>query len=123
MSKPAHDLRIRRVYDPPEPDDGARILVDRLWPRGVKKEEAELTLWLKEIAPSSQLRQWFGHDPEKWDEFKRRYHAELTANHAALDKIRNFLNSGRVTLVYGARDTEHNDAVVLAQYLQEHPHK
>jgi uncharacterized protein YeaO (DUF488 family) len=119
MTSKAHDIQIRRIYEPPRADDGARILVDRLWPRGVSKEEAKLTLWLKDIAPSTELREWFGHDPSRWHEFSRRYRAELKANEAAVAEIAEFLKSGRVTLLYGARDTEHNEAVVLADYLHE----
>jgi uncharacterized protein YeaO (DUF488 family) len=118
MPRAAPDIQIRRVYDPVEPNDGARILVDRLWPRGVKKEEAKLTLWLKDVAPSSELRQWFNHDPIKWREFTRLYRAELATNQAAVDRLWDFLKRGRVTLLYGARDTSHNDAVVLADYLR-----
>jgi len=111
------DIQIRRIYEPPRADDGARILVDRLWPRGVSKEDAKLTLWLKDIAPSTELREWFGHDPSRWYEFGRRYRAELKVNEAAVAEIAEFLKSGRITLLYGARDTEHNEAVVLADYL------
>lgn len=119
MTGKVHDIQIRRIYEPPSADDGARILVDRLWPRGVSKEEAKLTLWLKDIAPSTELREWFGHDPSRWHEFSRRYRAELKANETGVAEVAGFLKSGRVTLLYGARDTEHNDAVVLADYLRE----
>ena len=113
-------LEVKRIYEPPSPDDGARILVDRLWPRGVSKEAAGLTLWLKEIAPSAELRQWFGHDPARWDEFRQRYRAELDANPAAVERLRGFLKAGGVTLLYAARDTRHNHAPVLAEYLRDH---
>lgn len=110
-------IRVRRVYDPLMPDDGARVLVDRLWPRGVSKEHAHLTLWLKEVAPSTALRNWFDHDPAKWDEFRTRYLAELDANSSAVSRIAALAEQGPVTLLYGARDTQHNEAVVLAAYL------
>jgi uncharacterized protein YeaO (DUF488 family) len=110
-------IRVRRVYDPLMPDDGARVLVDRLWPRGVSKEHAHLTLWLKEVAPSTALRNWFDHDPAKWDEFRTRYLAELDANSSAVSQIAALAEQGPVTLLYGARDTQHNEAVVLAAYL------
>ncbi|GBQ20164.1 hypothetical protein AA12717_0486 [Gluconacetobacter sacchari DSM 12717] len=116
----AAPIQFRRVYDPPEPDDGARVLVDRLWPRGVSKERAHLTLWLKEIAPSAALREWFGHDPEKWAGFQERYQAELSANQAAVVRIVALVEQGPVTLLYGARDTRHNEAVVLAAWLDDH---
>lgn len=115
------NLRIKRIYEPAAKDDGARILVDRVWPRGIAKEDAALTLWLKEIAPSTALRKWYGHDPARWAEFQRRYHAELDANTEAVERLRTCLRSGRVTLLYGARDEAHNQAVALADYLQKHP--
>ncbi len=111
------DIRLERAYDPPERGDGARILVDRIWPRGVKKDALRLTLWLKEIAPSTALRQWFGHRPERFAEFARRYGKELDANAAAVAELEPWLRKGRVTLVYGARDPEHNQAVVLREWL------
>ena len=113
------DVRLRRAYEPPTPDDGTRILVDRLWPRGVSKEEAALDLWAKDVSPSTELRRWFGHDPARWEEFKRRYRKELTAHPEALRPLAEAAAKGPVTLVYGARDTEHNDAVVLKQWLDE----
>jgi uncharacterized protein YeaO (DUF488 family) len=119
MTSKAHDIQIRRIYEPPSAEDGARILVDRLWPRGVSKEDAKLTLWLKDIAPSTELRDWFGHDPSRWHEFSRRYRAELKANETAVLEIVDLLKSRHVTLLYGAHDTEHNNAVVLADYLNE----
>ena len=111
------DIRTKRIYDPPDVADGARVLVDRLWPRGIRKESAALTLWLKDIAPSPELRQWFGHDPARWAEFARRYRAELGANPAALARLGEVARSGRVTLLYGARDTTHNHALVVADAL------
>jgi uncharacterized protein YeaO (DUF488 family) len=111
------DLTIKRVYEPPSPQDGARVLVDRVWPRGVTKEEANLALWLKEIAPSTALRKWFGHDPARWDEFRRRYIAELDANPAPVGELRALMRKGPVTLLYGAKDEAHNQARALADYL------
>ena len=105
--------KLKRVYDPPAEDDGKRILVDRLWPRGLTKEKARVDLWLKEIAPSTELRKWFGHDPNKWEEFRTRYHQELEANSDAVGRLKQELGAGPVTLVYGAKDEQHNDAVVL----------
>ena len=119
MPKTAPDIRLRRIYDPPDPGDGARVLVDRLWPRGCRKETAKLTLWLKEIAPSPRLRQWFGHDPARFEEFSQRYRAELEANEAAASCIGDLLRQGPVTLLYAAHDEEHNQARVLADYLRE----
>ncbi|ACI51294.1 protein of unknown function DUF488 [Gluconacetobacter diazotrophicus PA1 5] len=111
-------IHVRRIYDPPEPAEGARILVDRLWPRGMSKARAALTLWLKDIAPSTELRLWFGHDPERWTEFQRRYRAELKANPAAVEQVERLGRQGPVTLVYAAHDPDHNEAVVLADYLR-----
>jgi len=118
---PADRLRLKRVYDPPSPDDGARILVDRLWPRGMRKADAAVANWMKDIAPSSELRRWFGHDPARWQEFRRRYAAELCHQAPALDELRALARQGTVTLVFGARDEEHNDAVVLREVLLKPP--
>jgi uncharacterized protein YeaO (DUF488 family) len=107
-------LQLKRVYEPPDRSEGHRILVDRLWPRGLSKEKAAIDEWMKEIAPSAELRQWFGHDPEKWPEFRRRYKQELRARDDLVLEIATLASRGRVTLVYGARDEAHNDAVVLA---------
>ena len=112
------DIRVKRIYDPPDGKDGARVLVDRLWPRGVSKDRAKLTLWLKDIAPSDDLRRWFGHDPPRFAEFSRRYRAELGANKEAVSRVQDLTKAGTVTLLYGARDTEHNEARVLADYLE-----
>lgn len=114
----ASKLRIKRIYERPAPDDGSRILIDRVWPRGVSKKSAALTTWLKDIAPSTSLRKWFGHDPQRWTEFRRRYRAELKANVPAVRYLRGCLKEGRVTLLYAARDLEHNHALVLADYLR-----
>ena len=114
------DIRIKRVYEPPRPDDGARVLVDRLWPRGLRKEAAVLTVWHKDAAPSPPLRRWFGHDPARWPAFRARYRAELDANAEALAPLRELARAGPLTLLYGACDGAHNHAVVLAAYLREH---
>ncbi|HEX8989871.1 MAG TPA: DUF488 domain-containing protein [Rhodocyclaceae bacterium] len=108
----------KRVYDPADASDGARFLVDRLWPRGVRKEQLPLDDWLKELAPSDDLRHWFGHDPGKWDEFRRRYHAELETHEEALHRLRAAARHGNVTLLFGAHDVDHNNAVALREYLQ-----
>ncbi|MEO6954855.1 MAG: DUF488 domain-containing protein [Polyangia bacterium] len=107
--------KLKRVYEPAARTDGARVLVDRIWPRGVSKAAAELTLWLKDVAPSTALRKWFGHRPERWVEFRRRYRAELDANEASISLLRELMLAGPMTLLYGAHDEEHNQAVVLAE--------
>jgi uncharacterized protein YeaO (DUF488 family) len=112
----AHALKLKRAYEPAAEGDGERVLVDRIWPRGVSKAEARIDLWLKDVAPSTALRQWFGHDPARWDEFRSRYHAELKDN-PALGQLRQIIAKGPVTLVYGARDEAHNQAVALAEVL------
>jgi len=111
------NLKIKRVYEQPEAEDGTRILIDRLWPRGLTKEKAAVALWLKEIAPSTQLRKWFDHDPSKWEEFKKRYMDELKENDEPVQLLRQEIKKGIVTLVYGAKDEDHNDAVVLKEFL------
>ncbi len=110
-------IRIKRVYDPREPGDGRRFLVDRLWPRGIKKESLQLDGWLKDVAPSDSLRRGFCHVPERWKEFERRYTAELRSRADVLRRIEEAARLGDVTLLYSARDTEHNNAVVLQRYL------
>lgn len=112
-------LHIKRAYEPALPKDGHRFLVDRLWPRGVKKEALALTAWLKDVAPSDALRRWFGHDPERWTEFRRRYRAELKSQPKVVQPLRDALSHGVVTLVYSAHDEAHNQAVVLREYLLE----
>lgn len=112
------DVVLKRAYDSPEKSDGHRVLVDRLWPRGVSKEEAQLDEWKKEIAPTDTLRKWFRHDPERWGEFRRRYLAELKEHRVELRDLAARAERGRVTLVYGAKDGERNQAVVLRQYLR-----
>lgn len=112
------DVRIRRVYEEPSADDGLRVLVDRLWPRGRSKQSAHVDVWLKDIAPSKDLRTWFGHIPERFDGFAARYRAELDANPEAVGRLRELIaGHSRVTLLYGAKDSEHNNAVVLREYL------
>jgi uncharacterized protein YeaO (DUF488 family) len=111
-------LKLKRVYEKPERSDGKRILVDRLWPRGISKEKAKLHLWLKEIAPSPELREWFGHDPKKWLEFKKRYRAELRGKKELLAEIRKLAEKETVTLVYGSKEERYNDAVALKSFLK-----
>ena len=108
-------MKIKRVYEKPEKDDGIRILVDRLWPRGLTKEKAGIDLWLKDIAPSTELRKWFGHDPVKWKEFRKRYSNELKKNEEQVSLLKDKMKKGTVTLVYGAKDEEHNEALVLKE--------
>lgn len=115
-----HHIHIKRVYDAPAATDGYRILVDRLWPRGLSKEAARFDLWLKDVAPSPELRRWFGHRPDRWAEFRARYLAELDGA-AALETIRQRLRAGDVTLLYAAKDEAHNHALVLAEHLRRHP--
>jgi len=111
-------VTVKRAYEPAGEEDGYRVLIDRIWPRGVSKERARLDEWARELAPSTELRRWFGHDPERFEEFRRRYLEELAAEGEKLDELRHRATSGTVTLVYGARDSEHNDAVVLAELLR-----
>ena len=113
-------INIKRVYEKPTREDGTRILVDRLWPRGLTKEKAGVDVWLKEIAPSTALRQWFDHDPAKWAEFQKRYHEELKKNPAQVALLKKQAKKGAVTLVYGAKDEEHNEALVLEELLSHH---
>jgi len=110
-------IRIKRIYEPAAKGDGIRVLVDRVWPRGVTKEKAALDLWLKEIAPSTELRKWFGHDPARWDEFRMRYRKELDENDEAVGQLNALIAKGPVTLLYSARDAEHNQAAALLDYL------
>jgi uncharacterized protein YeaO (DUF488 family) len=112
-------VRMKRVYEPPAHADGYRILIDRIWPRGVSKEDARLDEWARELAPSSELRRWFSHDPAKFDRFRRRYRDELADHEGKLRELRRRARRGPLTLVYSARDTEHNDAVVLAELLRK----
>ncbi|NUO71424.1 MAG: DUF488 domain-containing protein [Frateuria sp.] len=113
-------LAVKRVYEPPSPKDGCRVLVDRLWPRGLKKEDAALDLWVKEVGPSRELRQWFGHEPTRWEGFRHRYAGELDATPDAWHALAEKARRGRVTLLFGARDEEHNNAVALKAYLESY---
>lgn len=110
-------VNIKRVYEKPCKEDGIRILVDRLWPRGLTKAKTDIDLWLKEVAPSTELRKWFGHDPHKWKEFQRRYHQEFKKNKAQIAVLKEQAKKGVITLVYGAKDEEHNAALVLKEWL------
>lgn len=111
-------IQVKRAYEEPSKDDGERFLVERLWPRGVKKENLQVEAWLKDVAPSNELRQWFRHDPAKWDEFRRRYFRELEKNSEAWRPLLARARRGRVTLVYSAHDTEHNNAIALKEFLE-----
>lgn len=110
-------MKIKRVYEAPDEEDGIRILVDRLWPRGLTKEKAHIDLWLKDIAPSTVLRKWFGHDPDKWEEFRKRYCHELKAKIKQVSILKEQTKKETVTLVYAAKDEEHNEAIVLKEFI------
>lgn len=112
-------IRVKRVYDPPERSDGKRILVDRLWPRGLSKDKARIDLWMKEIAPSTGLRTWYGHDPGKWNDFRERYFIELNANPLAVQELLDHAQSGPVTFVFTAREHTLNNAEALKEYIDE----
>jgi uncharacterized protein YeaO (DUF488 family) len=112
-------IRLKRVYEQPAPEDGTRVLVERLWPRGLSKDRAAVDLWLKEVAPSPELRRWFRHDPAKWDEFRRRYREELGARPQELERLRRLALSGPVTFVFAARDAERNSAALLRDVVEE----
>jgi len=114
-------IRIKRIYEPAEQKDGFRVLMDRLWPRGLSKEKARIDLWLRDVAPSSVLRIWFGHDPARWAEFRARYHAELRKNSTALAPLVERAQKGTLTLLYSARDERFNQAVALKLYLDKRP--
>ena len=114
---PAANVKLKRAYELPAADDGTRVLVDRLWPRGVSKEHAALDQWMKDISPSTELRKWFGHDPARWEEFCRRYTEELHQNAELVSQLRSLAREGPVTLVYSAHDEVHNDAIVLRDLL------
>ncbi len=118
---PPHHVQIKRAYEAQAPQDGTRILIDRLWPRGIKKEALAVDQWCKELSPSTALRQWFGHDPALWEEFERRYTAELQPHAEQLEALRALARKGTVTLVYGAHDEQHNNAVVLRALLLAPP--
>ena len=113
-------IEVKRIYEKPEKTDGFRVLVDRLWPRGLSKEKADIDLWLKEISTSTELRKWFGHDPDKWKGFQTRYRAELRKNRDAVSQLQKIAHQRNVTLLYGARDQEHNEALVLQKFLASH---
>ena len=113
------NIRIKRAYERPDKEDGTRILVDRLWPRGLTKDKAKIDLWLKEVAPSTELRKWFAHDPAKWAEFQTRYRKELRKNKEQLSLLKHEAARGTVTLIYGARDQQHNEAAVLQKLLDK----
>jgi uncharacterized protein YeaO (DUF488 family) len=112
-------IQIKRVYDPPAKEDGARFLAERLWPRGMRKEALHMDAWYRDIAPSHDLRRWFSHDPAKWKEFQRRYRAELADNRAACQPLLDAAKQGNITLLYSAHDTEHSNVIVLRSYLEE----
>lgn len=111
-------IQVKRAYDDPEPEDGTRFLVDRLWPRGIRKGELEVVDWLKDIAPSNELRQWFNHDPEKWEEFCQRYFRELDGKRAVWQAILTAARQGNITLIYGAKERQYNNAVALKSFLE-----
>lgn len=113
------EIRLKRAYEPPSPGDGARVLVDRLWPRGLRKDDAAIDCWMKEIAPSAELRRWFAHDPSRWDAFRRRYLIELAHSADLVDELAALARTGPVTLIFAARDALHNQAVVLHEILTE----
>jgi uncharacterized protein YeaO (DUF488 family) len=113
-------IKIKRIYDAPKPDDGIRILVDRLWPRGLSKEKAKVDLWLKEIAPSNELRKWYAHDPKKWAEFRKRYFNDLDTKRELVRQIVQKMKEGDVTLLYSSKEEKINNAVALKEYIVEH---
>jgi uncharacterized protein YeaO (DUF488 family) len=113
----AENVKLKRAYELPNVSDGTRILVDRLWPRGVSKKEAAVDLWMKDVAPSNELRKWFGHDPARWNEFRQRYAREVGENRGLLDQLRSLAQKGPITLVYSAHDEAHNNAVELKKLL------
>lgn len=110
-------VQVKRIYEAPAPSDGFRVLVDRLWPRGVAKKRAALDAWMKTVAPSPELRRWFGHDPKRWKQFQQRYRAELSDHGPEIAELRSLIRKGTVTLLFGARDVDHNEAVVLKDFL------
>ena len=112
-------IKIKRVYEPPSPEDGRRVLVDRLWPRGLSREKGRIDEWVKEVAPSDQLRRWFGHDPKKWSEFQKRYQKELLQHKTLLEALAKRARSETMTLLFAKRDLKHNNAIVLKEFLEE----
>lgn len=119
MSHPPVTIQTRRVYEPPQPTDGTRVLVDRLWPRGMRKEDAPFQLWIRDMAPSNELRHWFGHDETRWEEFREKYIAELSTNLSSLQPLLDMARQGPLTLLYAAHDEAHNNAIVLPAYLTD----
>lgn len=119
MTDDARSIRLKRAYDPPADDDGTRVLVERLWPRGVRKADAALDAWMKEVAPSPELRQWYGHDRSKWPEFQRRYRAEVEARPELVEELLAMARRGPLTLVLASRDVEHSSAALLKAFLEE----
>ncbi|MGQ0656779.1 MAG: DUF488 domain-containing protein [Chromatiales bacterium] len=113
------NIQAKRIYEPAGSADGVRILIDRLWPRGLRKKDAKISLWLKEVAPSAELRRWFGHRPDRWEAFQKRYVRELESKPESIETVAAAVRRGKVTLLYGAHDTVHNHAVVLARYLRQ----
>lgn len=113
-------IKLKRAYDEPSRDDGSRILVERLWPRGLTKERAAVDLWLKDVAPSPELRKWFGHDPARWEQFQKRYWKELEGKQDAVELLKQKDEQGTVSLIYAAHDEEHNGALALKQFLEDH---
>jgi uncharacterized protein YeaO (DUF488 family) len=114
-------IRVKRVYEPASRDDGYRILVDALWPRGLTKEKAAADVWVRDIAPTKELRDWFGHDPEKWEEFQKRYWKELDANKEAVEKLRDLIDQHKnVTILFGTKEERYNNAIALREYLEKH---
>jgi len=111
-------IRLKRVYEPPEKEEGLRLLVERLWPRGLTKEKARIDAWYKDVAPSPELRRWYGHDPEKWEAFRRRYLDELRGNPEAVSRLRERVKEGPVTFVFAAKDEKHNSALLLKEFLE-----
>lgn len=111
-------VQVRRIYEVPDPGDGLRVLIDRLWPRGLSKAEAKVDVWMKEIAPSAELRRWYAHDVEKWPEFKKRYHAELDANPTGVDELMSHTEKAKLTLLFGSREERLNNAFALKEYLE-----
>jgi len=116
---PSSTINIKRIYEKPEKSDGTRILVDRLWPRGLTKEKAAIDLWLKEIAPSNELRKWFGHEPAKWTEFRKRYLQELKKNPVPMSQLKDQLKKGKMTLLYSAKDENYNQAIILRELISQ----
>jgi uncharacterized protein YeaO (DUF488 family) len=117
---PMPKIRLKRAYDEASPDDGVRVLVERLWPRGLTKERAAIDIWMKDVAPSQELRRWYSHDIARWIEFKKRYRAELDENEAAVDELRKKCRTETVTFIYAASDEQHNSALLLKDYLEGH---